>query len=149
MLCTFSYSHICLCILNYDVYVMFRSFLPKWSSQYGSDLGSAHILDHFSLQVMAICASNFFSWNWAYFCVNWVIHEERMKKSVVRRLEFSNSETQLGEFVGRECSLRQVQSIPDNQLIVYTCLCCKNDYRSCNRRREKLTLASYLLPYRF
>lgn len=64
---------------------------------------------------------------------------------------FSDLETQLGEFVGKECSLRRLQSIPDNHLIIYTCLCCKNNCRSCNMGREKLprVYASYLLPCMF
>lgn len=137
-----------------------RPFPQKLCSQYKSDFGSLHTLDHFSLQVVDICNSNglwglvlfcLFSWDWEYFCVNWIIHKEGMRKCVVRRLEFTSLETQLGEFVGRECSLWQVQSIADNQLIVYSCLCCKNNCRSCNMGREKLALvhASFLLPYTF
>lgn len=56
-------------------------------------------LGHFSLQIVSICRSiGVFSGIWHFFCVNEVVHEERMRNCVVRRLEFSDSETQLGEF---------------------------------------------------
>lgn len=144
-----NYTHICLRILNDDIFVRVKSLLPELGLSVQKWILEACI--HLNLQVMTIGTSNVFFWDWAYFCGNWVIRQERMRKRVVRRVEFSDSETQLGELAGRERSLRQVQSIPDNQLIIYTCLCCKNNCRSCNVGREKLPLvcACYLLPYTF
>lgn len=142
-----NYIHICLCILIYYICVMFISLPQKWGSWCKSDLAD---LVHFSLQVVSICRSIgvFFPGIWHIFCVKLDSSWGKNEKLFVRRLEFRDS---AGEILLRECSLWWVQSIPDNQLIIFTCLCCKNNCRSCNVGMEKLSLvyATYLLPCTF
>lgn len=90
------YMHTCLCKLTYDTCVMFISLPQKWGSRYKS-----HLAGLVTSACKCECLQKywfffFFSGIWHVFCVNWV--KERMRNCVARRLEFSDSETQLGKF---------------------------------------------------
>lgn len=151
ILCALNYIYTCLCILIYDIYVMFISSPPLPPPEMGFSIqkGSWR-LGHFSLQVVSICRSiGVFFWDLAYFLCKWGSSWGKNEKLCCQKAGIQRLRDSAGGILWRKCSLRWVQSIPDNQLIIFTC--CKNNCRSCNVGLEKLPLvhATYVLPYTF